>query len=411
MSGTDYLKIWHYAQLAVTLFFMILISAWEAFHRVPIANLVIAVSILLVLNLLTHYATTDYQWLIILMRWLKIIIQPLALVIVWAIVTRQIVVHTGLAVRGVMSLAYLYYVVMFIPYAGTVAKRVTNWYERIGLVLVNFVEIVFLPHFFLNAEFTGPQIYQWIFKSGFFAALAIFATMVTLMRTWHLSWPGIAPKYQQGTRWWIILILLAMIGGYLVILWIAAGPATHQKVIAIFTFHWHDLGITKLYTLTAMEAGVAEESIFRFALIGVLLAGFKQSKFRIPIAIGGSAIVFGSMHLVNLIHGQPLDGTLLQVVMAISMGIFLGCIYLYTGQLWLTMFLHFCIDLLAFLGTNTTAVTQHANGFALIGVTIVFIYFASPLLWLMTPVNRQVMNRHADHLSGTNQHFDYKFNF
>ena len=60
-------------------------------------------------------------------RWLQAIFQPLALLMVWGTVTRQIIVRLQLPARGVVVLALIYYLIMFAPLAseigGDVYKR------------------------------------------------------------------------------------------------------------------------------------------------------------------------------------------------------------------------------------------------------------------------------------------------
>ncbi|MDN3537134.1 hypothetical protein QPX96_05105 [Limosilactobacillus fermentum] len=54
-------------------------------------------------------------WLAATNRWLQAIFQPLALLMVWGTVTRQIIVRLQLPARGVVVLALIYYLIMFAP--------------------------------------------------------------------------------------------------------------------------------------------------------------------------------------------------------------------------------------------------------------------------------------------------------
>ena len=408
MSGNDYLKIWHYAQLGITLFFIVVIAIWETVHTIQLSAFVITVGIFFVLSLMGNFVKRKPQWLTIIMNWLKAIIQPIALILVWAIVTRQIIVHTGLAVRGVISLSFIIYIIMFIPFAGTVAKHFTNPISRIIFLLYWFYIVLFMPRFVFPPRYAGPMIYQWMIESGFIFSLALFLLVVVAMRTWHLSWPGIAPRYQEGTRWWIVLILILIPLIYISL--ISATPDYQEVLHKLMTFNFHELGINKLFLLTALRAGISEEVIFRFGLIGVLLGALKNHRGRIAWSLLISSLIFGGMHLINL-RLQPIGTTLLQVAFAFGLGLLFACVYLYTGQLWLTILFHFLVDFPSFVISHGIVSTATVSSASLITITILVLIFASPLWWLLVGKNRLVMQRHADHLSGTNQHFDYKMNF
>lgn len=408
MSGNDYLKIWHYAQLGITLFFIVVISIWETVHTIKLSGFVITVGIIFVISLLGDFMKRQPHWLTIIMNWLKAIIQPIALILVWAIVTRQIIVHTGLAVRGVISLSFIVYIIMFIPFAGTVTKHFTNPISRIIFLLYWFGVVLFMPRFVFPPRYAGPMIYQWMIDSGFIFSLALFLLVTVAMRTWHLSWPGIAPRYQEGTRWWVVLILILIPLIYISLL--SSFPAYQEVLHKLITFNFHELGINKFYLLTALRAGISEEVIFRFGLIGVLLAAFKNHKGRIIWSIVIASVIFGLIHLSNL-KVQPIGTTLLQVGFATGLGIFLSCCYLYTGQLWLTILIHFLIDFPVFVLNSSIVSSAPVTSSTIIAMIIIIIFFINPLAWLFLGKNRLVMQRHADHLSGTNQHFDYKLNF
>lgn len=87
--------------------------------------------------------------------------------------------------------------------------------------------------------------------------------------------------------------------------------------------------------LLFLLVGVFEEILFR----GILMHGLTQ-RFGPVIALFASSGIFGTMHFVNWIEGQPLDGTAQQVLHASASGLLYGAIVLRTGSIWPAVFLH-----------------------------------------------------------------------
>lgn len=82
---------------------------------------------------------------------------------------------------------------------------------------------------------------------------------------------------------------------------------------------------------TMCAIAVSEEVFFR----GVVFR-FLRGRWGAGVALGGSAILFGLVHLLN--PGASLWGA---VAIAIEAGLMLGAAYLATGSLWLAIGLHF----------------------------------------------------------------------
>ena len=95
-----------------------------------------------------------------------------------------------------------------------------------------------------------------------------------------------------------------------------------------FDFHvqWN-----RRLVLTALEAGIAEETLCRFGILGALLYACRNLTQRVPIAVGLSALCFGLLHLPNAAV-QKWDVTILQAIFALGLGLYLAVVYLYTGQ-------------------------------------------------------------------------------
>ncbi len=110
-----------------------------------------------------------------------------------------------------------------------------------------------------------------------------------------------------------------------------------------------------LFFIECLSVGFFEEIIFRGLLLMLLIERLSTKKHGIWIAVISSSILFGMIHLINLINGASLSGTLLQVIYSTLMGMLWAVMYLRTKNLWLTMVLHatynFFGQVMFYLGT------------------------------------------------------------
>lgn len=398
MSGRDYLRIWYLTQLVATLFFVLLISAWEVHGGIRQGYLMAALGLVMAAGLVIETLPQVGRGLTVTNSWIQALFQPLTLLLVWGIVTREIIVRLHLPARGVVALAIIYYLVMFAPFASVVGAEIKGALARCVFGYYWWLLIVTAMPLALPLKFAGPRVFQLALGTGAVGALAFFVTAVTLMRAWHLSWPGIWPKFGRGWSWWMFALLVVCYLGYLFWNTLAAGG---------HSLGWHP---TREYFLTAFAAGVGEETFFRFLLLGSLLAGFRNLRGQLPLAVGGSALIFGLSHLTNL-ASQPVSITLLQATVALVVGFFYAVTYLYTGQLWLTMLMHFLIDWLAFVASQALTMTGPVTGADWVTLLVPVVLLGLPALWVLVGPQRPALERHAARLIWTDQRFGYRLDF
>ena len=174
-----------------------------------------------------------------------------------------------------------------------------------------------------------------------------------------------------------------------------------------------DIDITKSswrYFLTAVEAGVAEETLFRFAILGVLFYAWRRWRNRLPLALATSSILFGLAHLTN-VFAQSWDNTLFQAVTAAGIGLFFAVVYVYTGQLWLAMLMHGLLDWTSFTSSGATTMSGKLTLSDWIATFIEVAFFILIAVWMMYGQRRHVMNRHVARLTGDEQHFDFQIHY
>ncbi|MDO4903609.1 MAG: CPBP family intramembrane metalloprotease [Limosilactobacillus sp.] len=327
--------------------------------------------------------------------WLQGLTQPLILVFFWDVITREIITLLQLPSRGVVSLMIIYYVLMFAPFASVIGGQLSLSIERFIFVF-STVQVVFTPLIALPRDLVDNRTLLLALSTGAVGALAYFIMISTSMRAWRLSWPGLKPHFSGDFNWLILL--------FFVVLFFAM---TYLNAGAIAPNH---LG-SKKELLTAFEAGVAEETLFRFAILGVLFYAWRNIKQRLPLAIITSSILFGLVHLINAAQ-QELGVTVFQAVAAAGIGLFFAMIYVYTGQLWLVILMHGYFDWTSFIVSGATSMTEAHIGLApWIAVLCEVAVFVLILVWMLLGQRRVVMERHVARLTGTKQHFDYQIRY
>ena len=174
------------------------------------------------------------------------------------------------------------------------------------------------------------------------AAAALFLLVVVVLMRWGRE-VGLAQGPQRGT--------LKVIWPWLLFLALFALSALNAGL--------PPASVTLFIIANTLLVGWSEELVFR----GVLLRGLFRS-YGIWVAILGSSVLFGAMHVLNVFLTGDLRGAVLQAGAAFLSGVFLAAVRLRTGSLWTGIVLHGLWDAGTFLvaagGTATTAVAEAA---------------------------------------------------
>lgn len=391
MTGNDYLKIWYRVQIGATLVIlaMMMIRNFELHRRLISGALLIMVAILaigLTVEMMEQLPTLIKK----INAWLQVVFQPLILVFAWDVIVREIIVLLHLPSRGVITMMIFYYFIMFAPFASVIGGLMHWSIERL-IFIVWVAQVVFTPLIALPSDLVDNHLLLLALSIGAVGAVAFFILTTTVMRTWHLSWPGLKPHW-SGDFNWLILGGLVAIDLIFVVLNIGGDWNLHN-------LNWE-------FTLSAFEAAVLEETLFRFAILGILFYAWRNVKRRLPLALAVSSIIFGLVHLTN--YGpQEWEMTILQAVSAAGIGLFFATVYVYTGQLWLAMLMHFVLDWTAFVASDSTLMTGKVTSDDWIGTAIELAIFIGIAVWMMYGQRRKVMERHVARLTGDKQHFDF----
>lgn len=170
------------------------------------------------------------------------------------------------------------------------------------------------------------------------AVAGLFLLVVVLLFRWARE-VGLAQGPQRGT--------LRVTWPWLMFLALFAASALNAGLPPV--------SLTLFILANTMLVGWSEEVMFR----GVWLRGLHRS-FGIWLAILGSSLIFGAMHVLNVFLTGDLRGAIIQSVAAFLSGVFLAAVRLRTQSLWTGIVLHGLWDCGTFLvvaGTTATAAT------------------------------------------------------
>lgn len=101
--------------------------------------------------------------------------------------------------------------------------------------------------------------------------------------------------------------------------------------------------LIQLFAITLL-VGFAEEAIFRGLMLNALKA---QGVWKAAII---TALLFGLSHSLNLLSGQNVANTIMQIFYALAIGFAFSAVVLKTGILWPLVIVHSLIDFTATLG-------------------------------------------------------------
>lgn len=235
--------------------------------------------------------------------------------------------------------------VMFVPYAIVFFGSVQNKVLQLLIALFTFE---FIAMGALSLVTYGTILYFNPFiglmeNSGFLGALAFLVLILVLMRTWGYEWPKMRLSRLAN---WKALVLLLIVSIWF-IMWNAFGGG-NSLITSLFHFNFSGISFKPQYILSGFEAGIAEELLFRYAFLTILLVGFRNYKYQIFYAAGISSFCFGLIHLGNVSAGQSLANTVNQAIFAFGMGLLMCGIYLYTDMFYLSVIFHTLLDTLVF---------------------------------------------------------------
>ncbi|MBD5429004.1 CPBP family intramembrane glutamic endopeptidase [Lactobacillus sp.] len=339
-----------------------------------ISGIVLALSVIFNFDFIQSKKLKDSNWFI------QFFLQPLAVVMAWDYVYFELVQY-HLNNWFLSTILFLYYLVMFVPFAYVIAAKAKNLFLRLIFIYSQY----FIIGFIVSSKNSV------LLHSNVLQAVAYLIFVVLLMHLWGAAGPDVKSNKKENALVIIVLIFIILFYAFINA---SNNLDTFQELIK-------DISKDNVINFwESIRAGIGEEITIRYAVAVCLLWIFSKSVHRLVFAILGSSIIFGLSHLVNLTNSQALEATIYQVLNAFAIGLIFMTIFLYTGKIWVTMLLHFIIDWSSTF-VSGTLVENSILGPNLIvnynftNVLILIIVFGLVLIWMMHGKRRQVMEEHA----------------
>lgn len=275
----------------------------------------------------------------------------------------------GVNQQGLIAVAMAYMVVMFVPVAYVVTAKIGSLIGRIlMLITAVFSGLIGAQATMLVLPMLKvPAAFNMVSDAGILGAFGFVLTVALLMRMWSFR----GPTWQfnrQASRQWIAVILII---GLVFSLW--NGFSDGGSWATTFTkWDFRMQSPTWKMFLSGLEPGIAEEWLYRFAVLTLLLKAFQHHRWQLDGAVWFSSLLFGCWHLTNAFAGQAWSATVEQMIFAAALGCFLAVAYLYTGSLAVAMVIHGAIDILSMMASGSqTMVKPDAFEWQTIALTVV----------------------------------------
>ncbi len=296
-------------------------------------------------------------------------------------------------------LLWMSYLVLLLPLAILFVGTLKNWFLR--LIGVGLLGTQYGPDSLLKISKNLPWLHS-ITSQGVIAALALLILACFLGKEWGFHFNPNLKFVKSRSFQYSVLVLLILFAS--IDVFYNAFINYDKQIYTAFFKYSIDLQ-KKYFTIasftSALEPGILEETE-RYLAIIILLAGFKRYRsWRVPIAIYGSALLFGLSHLGNIgWNGETFEATIAQVIGVMGSGFLWAVLYLYSGKLWLPMIFHFWMDYLANLQTGWNSAGWQFNGWATDYISEVLMVLV-PLvvtIWMMYGKRRELLEENADRL-------------
>ncbi|GEP18757.1 CPBP family intramembrane glutamic endopeptidase [Pediococcus argentinicus] len=362
-----YLKNWYLIQLGVMVIIGIvypILSKMGLLGSIVIAVFVIMLwiieGLLGLLPFLSRQAVprkpkTGWQRALRVNSYFQTIIQMFLIPLTLQAITWMLYHYLGINVNVLTVLGMLVLLVAFVPVMVVFTKDVSSIVGRIILL----TEVIFAETVGMSFVTTGvnkaseSSFLKDLISTGVWGALSFVITVGVLMALWGYRLPSFKFRIKPH---WIIFTLLVLFSIWFVTYNAFASGDSWKNFLTAYDFHMKKPSLYMF--LSGLEPGIAEEWLYRFSILSLLLYAFRNNKFQVKLSVFISAAIFGVWHLSNALGGQNFLATLEQIIFAFSFGVFAASAYLFTRSLLFTMVFHLFTDALAMMASGTEMMSK-----------------------------------------------------
>ena len=299
---------------------------------------------------------------------------------------------TRLDQQGLIAVGFTYLLILFVPVGYVVTRPVGSLVGRIMLLISVVFSGVVGAHevFLITPGLTAiPASFTMVGNSGVLGAFGFVTAFGVLMMAWGFQLP--TWRLNRSTNGWVLTLIGLLALGF--VIWNAFGSG--DSLATLFTRYTIEMKSPswKMF-LSGLEPGIAEEWLYRFGILSLLLWRFRHAKHQIGWAVGLSSLLFGLWHSTNILAGQAVSATLEQMVFAMALGSFLAASYLYTGSFAVPIMIHTLTDCLSMMASGTQTMSQ-PDLLEWQSMGILVVVFGLMTLFLLTGSRRRVVEAHT----------------
>lgn len=343
------------------------------------------------------------------LRKLKHIISILFLPFIFLIITNGILyriqvlepsIATLLVIIDLLLSVLVLIPIVFVEY-GTIDQNIF----RLGAVIVLMASLLFSSVGFITKNIFLNE----IVLSGIIIPIIFLPCVYLIVKQWGYQF-NLNLKIQKNFNFqWLALLflLLFMVWFPFFKIYLSIGDSW-STIIWRWNFNYLNPFNSIVYKsallvfLSALEAALFEE-VARYLFLLLTLSTLEKKKLRLLFAILISDILFALFHYSNLFDNQrTIQSVNQQVIATLGFGIFSAVLYLYTGQIWLPILMHFLMDFLSFsltpLGGAAGLIASSTNGELLVIVLNVMVPLLAALPFFFGK-RRQVMEQNANRIT------------
>lgn len=257
----------------------------------------------------------------------------------------------------------LYLIAPIFIFLPVVKAEYGNVQSNLGRLLS--IQIIFESLVLTNYRIYSSKFLDQISRSQIIFSLFLILFAYVILKEWGYRFSlGLSPSEQFQ---WKIFIPILLFSLYMIFFnaFLTTNPKSISELLWNWNFEWLNPAESRFYpnvlgvVLNSANAGITEE-VWRYLTIVILLTMLKNNKHQIGLTILISSLMFGLFHFNQILSpDRTLIDVSIQALGTIGFGIFLASLFLYSGQIWINMLIHFLYDMVAF---SLTPLSLTGNG-------------------------------------------------
>lgn len=116
------------------------------------------------------------------------------------------------------------------------------------------------------------------------------------------------------------------------------------------------------FAATMFLIGWTEEIVFRGVILNMFLDSFSKTKRGILGAILLNGVLFGALHMSNVLSGVKLESAIVQSITAGLLGVILAAVYARTRSIWYVICAHAAVDFAGLMASGIFGIGTEIDG-------------------------------------------------